>query len=64
MDGEATGRAGGVRSGAGRWSFVGTPDPELGRRYVGRNVAAYLGGGNPAPVTYVWCGPHWVNTAE
>ena len=53
-----------ARPGAGRWSFVGTPDAELGRRYVGRNVAAYLGAGTPAPVTYVWCGPHWVNTAR
>jgi hypothetical protein len=53
-----------ARPGAGRWSFVGSPDAELGRRYVGRNVAAYLGDGTPAPVTYVWCGPHWVNTAR
>ena len=53
-----------ARPGAGRWSFVGAPDAELGRRYVGRNVAAYLGGGTPAPITYVWCGPHWVNTAQ
>ena len=53
-----------ARPGAGRWSFVGAPDAELGRRYAGRNVAAYLGGGPPAPVTYVWCGPHWVNTGR
>jgi hypothetical protein len=53
-----------ARPGAGRWSFVGEPDDELGSRYVGRSVAGYLGGGIPAPVTYVWCGPHWVNTAQ
>ncbi len=52
------------RPGAGRWSFVGPSDPEVGGRYVGRNVAAYLGHGAPNPVTYVWCGPHWVNTAR
>jgi hypothetical protein len=51
-----------ARPGAGRWSFVGAPDAELARRYVGRSVADYLSGGTPAPVTYVWCGPHWVNT--
>jgi hypothetical protein len=53
-----------ARPGAGRWSFTGAPDDELGARYVGRSVAGYLGGGTPAPVTYVWCGPHWVNTAQ
>ncbi len=52
------------RPGAGRWSFVGTPDPGLDDRYAGRSVAAYLGGGTPAHVSYVWCGPHWVNTAR
>jgi hypothetical protein len=52
------------RPGAGRWSFVGVPDPDLEGRYAGRNVAAYLGHGAPNPVTYVWCGPHWVNTAR
>jgi hypothetical protein len=45
-----------------RYSFTGTPDPELERRYVGKSVASYLGAGTPSPVTYVWCGPHWVNT--
>ena len=40
------------------------PDPELDARYAGRNVAAYLGTGTPSAVTYVWCGPHWVNTAQ
>jgi hypothetical protein len=53
-----------ARPGAGRWSFVGAPDPALTARYAGRSVAAYLGAGTPAPVTYVWCGPHWVNTAQ
>ena len=30
----------------------------------GATSAAYLGPGAPTPVTYVWCGPHWVNTAR
>jgi len=47
-----------------RFSFVGTPDPELDARYAGRSVRAYLGTGTPSAVTYVWCGPHWVNTAQ
>lgn len=47
-----------------RWSFVGAADPELESRYVGRSVAAYLAPGGNQPVTYVWCGPHWVNTAR
>jgi hypothetical protein len=46
-----------------RFSFVGTPTPELDERYAGRSVTAYLGSGTPSAVTYVWCGPHWVNTA-
>jgi hypothetical protein len=46
-----------------RYSFTGTRDAELERRYVGKSVAAHLGAGAPSPVTYVWCGPHWVNTA-
>jgi len=45
-----------------RYSFAGPVDPELEERYVGKSVAAYLGGGVPSPVTYVWCGPHWVNS--
>jgi len=49
--------------GVDRFSFVGTPAPELDARYAGRSVSAYLGGGVPSAVTYVWCGPHWVNTA-
>jgi uncharacterized protein len=53
-----------ARPGAGRWSFVGTPDADLGRRYAGRSVADYLGADTPAPVTYVWCGPHWVHPAR
>ena len=51
-------------SGAERFSFRGTPDPELDARYAGRSVAGYLGTGTPSAVTYVWCGPHWVNTAH
>jgi hypothetical protein len=41
-----------------------SPDPDLEARYAGRSVAGYLGAGTPSPVTYVWCGPHWVNTAR
>lgn len=52
--------AGGVE----RFSFRGTPDPELDARYAGRSVAGYRGTGTPTAVTYVWCGPHWVNTAH
>jgi hypothetical protein len=51
-------------TGVERFSFVGTPDPGLDARYAGRGVSAYLGVGAPSAVTYVWCGPHWVNTAE
>jgi len=47
-----------------RWSFTGERDAVLEDRYVGRSVGAYLGGGTPSQVTYVWCGPHWVNTAQ
>jgi len=47
-----------------RWSFSGERDVELESRYAGRSVAAYLGAGPPSQVTYVWCGPHWVNTAQ
>jgi hypothetical protein len=53
--------AGGRRS-PDRFSFVGSPDPELEKRYVGKSVEPYLGAGPGNPVTYVWCGPHWVNT--
>jgi hypothetical protein len=49
-------------SGAQRYSFAGPRDPELEKRYGGKSVAAYLGTGPPSPITYVWCGPHWVNT--
>ena len=52
------------RAGTERFSFAGTPDPDLDARYVGRSVRAYLGTGTPTSVTYVWCGPHWVNTAQ
>lgn len=44
-----------------RFSFVGPVDPELQRRYAGRSVAGYLGAGSQSPVSYVWCGPHWVD---
>ena len=56
--------ASGTAGAAERWSFVGERDPDLDARYVGRSVAAYLGAGTPSQVTYVWCGPHWVNTAQ
>jgi uncharacterized protein len=46
-----------------RYSFVGVRDEELERRYLGRSVAALRGAGRESPVTYVWCGPNWVNTA-
>jgi hypothetical protein len=44
-----------------RWILNGERDPELERKYQGRNVGAYLSSGSQNPVTYVWCGPHWVN---
>lgn len=57
------GAVGGVATGkADRYGFAGERDAELERRYLGRNVEAYLGSGSPSSVTYVWCGPHWVNT--
>ena len=46
---------------ATRYTLRGDPDPELEKRYRGRSVAAYRGAGAQPPVTYVWCGPHWVN---
>ena len=53
---------GGPAAGAvDRYSFVGAVDDELASRYRDRNVAAYFGDGAPSQVTYVWCGPHWVN---
>jgi hypothetical protein len=55
------GEGDGVRP-ADRYSFVGAEDPELESRYRGRSVAGYFGHGAPTPVTYVWCGPHWVNS--
>ncbi len=68
---EPTGGSGGTADtshGAGRpadrHSFVGTRDAELERRYAGKSVAAHWGAGSQSPVTYVWCGPHWVNTAH
>ena len=47
----------GPGAGTERFSFVGTPDPELDARYAGRSVRAYLGAGTPGAVTYVGCGP-------
>jgi hypothetical protein len=44
-----------------RWALAGERDPELEGKYRGRNVSAYLSSGSQNPVTYVWCGPHWVN---
>jgi hypothetical protein len=44
-----------------RWALAGERNPELERKYRGRNVSAYLSSGSQNPVTYVWCGPHWVN---
>jgi hypothetical protein len=64
IDGWAPTPDGAPGSGRDRWSFAGEPDPDLEARYVGRSVAAYLGDGVPSAVTYVWCGPHWVNTAR
>jgi hypothetical protein len=59
----SAGRSGSGTAGrSGRYSFAGPHDPELERRYVGKSVAGYLGTGAPSPITYVWCGPHWVNT--
>jgi uncharacterized protein len=54
----------GTARSADRFSFIGSPDPEVEGRYLGRSVAAYLGPGAPSPVTYVWCGPHWVNNSR
>ena len=54
--------AGGTPSAIDRYSFVGTPDADLETRYAGKSVAPYLGASGQSPVTYVWCGPHWVNT--
>jgi hypothetical protein len=47
-----------------RYSFVGTRDAELERRYAGKSVAPYLGRVAQGSVSYVWCGPHWVNAAQ
>ena len=59
---EPTGSSGTGR-GDLRYSFVGVRDEELESRYLGRSVAAHRSAGPQSPVTYVWCGPHWVNTA-
>lgn len=47
-----------------RFSFVGSPDHELERRYVGRSAAGYLNNATSGQPVYVRCGPHWVNTAQ
>jgi hypothetical protein len=60
---EPTGSSGTGR-GDLRYSFVGARDEELESRYLGRSVALHRGAGPQSPVTYVWCGPHWVNTAS
>jgi hypothetical protein len=60
-DGPDSGEAG--RRTSERYSFVGTPDAELERRYAGKSAAPYLGRAAQGSVSYVWCGPHWVNTA-
>ncbi len=60
---EQTGSSGDGR-GELRYSFVGLRDEELEGRYLGRSVAAHRSAGPQSPVTYVWCGPHWVNTAN
>jgi uncharacterized protein len=44
-----------------RYILMGRTDPELERRYLGRSVAHYRSAGSRNPVTYIWCGPHWVN---
>ena len=56
--------AGKAERAADRYSFVGARDPELERRYMGKSVAPYFGKGAPSSVAYVWCGPHWVNSAH
>ncbi len=44
-----------------RYRLHGEPDPKLEARYLGTSVASYRTGTAQQPVTYVWCGPHWVN---
>ncbi len=66
---EEPGEAGSAPGGTGarqavRYSFVGTRDVELEGRYVGKSAAPYLRSGPPGSVAYVWCGPHWVNSAR
>jgi len=64
IDGWEPSPTSGTSSATERWSFVGTQDAELEARYVGRSVSGYFGSGGPSQVTYVRCGPHWVNTAD
>ncbi len=59
---EPTPTAPGSSRSVDRFSFVGPADAELEQRYRHRSVAPYLGEGTPSQVTYVWCGPHWVNS--
>jgi hypothetical protein len=44
-----------------RYRLHGERDPELEARYLGRSVATYRSAGAQNRVSYVWCGPHWVN---
>ena len=38
-----------------RWAFIGVPDVELERKYVGIDVSQYFSRGNSNPVRYVNC---------
>lgn len=62
--GAAAAPAGTIEPTPDRYSFVGTRDPELEARYAGKSVAPYMAKGSQSSVAYVWCGPHWVNTAQ
>ncbi len=53
-----------ARPGPAAGPSSGRPMPSSGAATWDATSAAYLGDGTPAPVTYVWCGPHWVNTAR
>ena len=55
--------AGGARSAGRGRPLLLRRDRRRGARAAlpDRSVAAYFGPGAPSPVTYVWCGPHWVN---
>jgi hypothetical protein len=60
--GSGTGPGPGSGRSTYRYSFTGQRDEQLERRYVGRNVAAYLGRGPQSRVTFVWCGPEPADT--